>query len=816
MNFLESIRNGHLREEIETQFGNWGKITFRFRWLIVVIMFTFLGLLFSQLKNLQFDTSMESFFHKSDPTLQRYNEFRRQYGREDSVMVAIKTDEVFDRDFLDKLYRLHKDFEQHVPYLNQVDSLVNARLTLGNDEGLVVKEFLEDWPLSPHEINRLKGLALNNPLYVGNYISADGKITMMQIQNQVYLPNENELDVLNGFEEADTPDTKRQFDENELLGGKENAEIKSAIDNIIKNYQSDDFHIYVASGPYTTSSFMDTTRKSMLKYTGYGIVLTALLLAFIFKRFVMIFLPLSVALLSMLSAMSIMSLMGIRLSFSMQIVPSFLLAVGVGNSVHVFTAFFHALDEGRSKADAIAHALQHSGLAIFMTGVTTAGGLVSFISSNMKPIAEFGSITPVGVLFALFFSLTLLPALIAITPIKIKKPVQENKPAMINRLLMACGDYATDNPLKVVSGWALIIGISLFFAFQIKFSFFVYNQLPPEHPLIQSLRVVDDEMSGAAPLEIIIDTGRVDGVKDPAFLHKVDQVYSMMNTFEYDNHTFNKVISIIDINKELHQALNENRPDFYTIPDDPALIAQELLLFENSGSDDLEKMVDSTFRHARLSFRTPSLDGIRFQPIMNAFMKEFDNIFGNEYQVQVTGLLDLTLNIFKELYYSMAKTYIIAFIIITPLMILLIGDLRTGLVSMIPNLAPIIITLGVMGAFNIHLTTATLLTGSIAMGLVVDDTIHFMHNFQRFFQRTGDVKKSVHLTLQTTGKAITFTTIVLSSAFMIFMLNEVIEWAYFGLVTGLCIMIALLADIMLSPALVALLHRNTLVRTANT
>jgi predicted RND superfamily exporter protein len=197
-----------------------------------------------------------------------------------------------------------------------------------------------------------------------------------------------------------------------------------------------------------------------------------------------------------------------------------------------------------------------------------------------------------------------------------------------------------------------------------------------------------------------------------------------------------------------------------------------------------------------------------FAPVIKKFMKEVNEILGEQYTAFSTGIMDLSFNIFREMQFSMAKTYVIALMVITPLMILLIGSVKIGLVSMLPNLAPIIITLGVMSLVGIDLTAATLLTGSIAIGLVVDDTIHFMHNFRRFFGQTGCVQQAIHKTLETTGQAITFTTIVLTSAFMIFMLNEVSEWAYFGFITGFCISIALLADLLLAPALVTLLFHD--------
>ncbi len=808
MSFLESIKSGHLREQIEAGFGRWGHTVFRLRWLVILVMAIFLGALFSQLKHIHFDSSMEGFFHEDDPTLLRYNDFRQRYGREDKIFIAIKTDNVFDLEFLGRLKALHERAEEVVPYLEEVESLVNARQTIGIGDELVVRDFLEEWPENEADLAELKAMALANPMYRNNFISADGKIAVLYITNQAYLSTADEEDIFSGFDEEVTAVGEGEETGLVTLSGIENSEIRASVASLVEEFNAADFEMHPASGPYTTAYFMDTTRKGMLKYTMIAILLIAGMLALIFRRVVIIFLPLTVSILAMLASLSVMAMMGVRMSFSMQIVPSFLLAVGVGNSVHLFTAFFQAFNDGQSKQDSLAHALQHSGLAIFMTGMTTAGGLLSFLSSNMKPIAEFGAVTPVGVLFALFLSLVLLPALIAVFPVSHKRRGGDELGA-IRRGLVVCGEIATRYPRRMLAAWAVVLVVSIGFATQIQFSFFIYNQLPPDHKLIEAIGIVDQELAGASPLEVVVDSGAPGGVKNPDFLNRLDTVYDLIEEFDYDGLQFNKVFSIVDINKELHQALNENQPEYYRIPQDKALIAQELLLFENSGSEDLETLVDTRFQEARLSFLMPSVDGMVFVPVMAKFQQELDAIFGDQYDVTVTGLLDLTLSIFNELYFSMAKTYIIAFLVITPLMIVLIGSLRIGLISMIPNLTPIVVTLGVMGAFDIHLTTATLLTGSIAMGLVVDDTIHFMHNFQRYFARTGNVAIAVRQTLETTGRAITFTTIVLSCAFMVFTMHTVTEWQYFGFITGFCILIALLADILLAPALMALLHRDT-------
>lgn len=808
MRTIEAIRTGELRERIESGFGQWGRLVANYRWAVIGCILLLCSGLFSQLRYIQFDGTFTGFFNKGDPALEIYDNFREQYGRDDNVIVLVETDDVFTLDFLEQLKSLHQRLEDETPYLVEIESLVNARYTEGSDDTLYVKDFLEQWPTSQAEAQVLKQKALDNPSYRGIYLSEDARYAAIQIKNQGYV-NESgsELDVLAaGFE--DMPEDTAGGPGKVISHEEENA-IKQAIDAVVADFDRAGFRISIAGGPYSTAALVDIYAQGMARYTGLAIILIGVLLLLIFRRVSMVFLPLVVAFLAMLSALSPMAFLKIPVSFSMQIVPSFLIAVGVGNSVHICTIFYQALERGLDKTEAIAYSLQHSGLAIVMTGLTTAGGLLSFLSSGMKPIVEFGTITPLGVLFALLFSLSLLPALLAVIPARPRLQRQQpgEQHSRIARLITRIGHYSVHHPKRVVAVWLLLVCGGLLMASKLQFSFWVLKQLPPDHEVALAIKSIDDNLSGIVPLEFIVDSGKVGGVKEPAFLHRLDTVNALVADFEAEGYAFNRALSIVDINKELHQALNGNDRRYYAIPDNAALVAQELLLFENSGADDLAKVVDSQFRYARITVATKDADAVRFKPMLDAFLGEFEQVFAG-YDYIRTGILDLTVDIFNEMYVSMAKSYIIAFMVITPLMVLLIGSLRLGLLCMLPNLAPIVITLGVMGATGINLTTATLLVGSIAMGLVVDDTIHFMHNFQRYFQQTGSVEKAVDATLASTGLAITITTLVLTAAFLVFVFNTMLEWVHFGLVASCCIFLALWADITLAPALLSLTQQS--------
>ena len=253
--------------------------------------------------------------------------------------------------------------------------------------------------------------------------------------------------------------------------------------------------------------------------------------------------------------------------------------------------------------------------------------------------------------------------------------------------------------------------------------------------------------------------------------------------------------------------LNEGRTEFYSVPDNRQLVAQELILFENSGTDDLEDVTDSQYSVGRISLKARWNDALHFHDFLANLAVDIEPLVGDA-EIQMTGLLKVMSKTVDAVLVSVSRSYVIAFAIITPLMILLIGNLRIGLASMIPNLAPILMVLGLMGWMGWPMDMFTLMVGGVAIGLVVDDTIHFMHNFRRYHLQSDDISEAVRLTLRTTGRALLFTSTVLTVAFSIYMLSEMQSLNKFGALAALAIALAFVLDILVSPALMALLMRR--------
>ncbi|MES9856632.1 MAG: efflux RND transporter permease subunit [Sedimenticola sp.] len=801
-----------IRHKIETGFERFGHLVYHNHWKVLLLAALFIAGLVSQLPKLTMDTSTEGFLHDDDPTLLQYNEFREQFGRDELVIIAIESEAVFDLTFLKKLKALHGQLESDLPYLDDITSLINARNTRGAEGQLIVEELLENWPENETALQEIRERAMDNPLYRNMLLSEDGTITTIIIKTDAYSGGNDEGDVMAGFDDETDLETVATTDERPFLSDAENSELVNTARSITDQYRADDFRIHLAGTPVVADVLKRSMQSNMKRFMLIAIVTIAFILALLFRRISGVLMPLLVVITSLLSTLGLMGLTGTAFKLPTQILPSFLLAVGVGASVHLLSIFYRNLQLGDSREEAIAHALGHSGLAIVMTSLTTAAGLASFSGAEVAPISDLGKIAASGIIIALIYTLVLIPALLSIFPIKAKVSESAHKRhALMDSIMEGIASFSVQRSRLVLTISLGLLIISLAGVAQIRFSHKPFTWLPETEPVRIGTDFIDSRLNGASSLEVIVDTGRENGLYEPQIMKGLEQLNRDVDRIDEGELFVGKTLSVADILKEINQALNENRADFYTIPDDRQLIAQEFLLFENSGSDDLEDFVDSRFQLARFTARMPWVDGILYNDFMSDIKNRFQTVLGEDVGITVTGMAALLGRTMHATMISTAESYLIAVAIITLMMVLLIGDIRIGLVAMIPNLTPIILTLGLMGWIGLPLDLFTMLIGSIAIGLAVDDTIHFMHNYRRYHQETNDVHEAVRQTLLTTGRALLVTSIVLSCGFFLYMFANMSNIRSFGLLTGFAILMALAADFFLAPALMKELHKTHLI-----
>ena len=811
----------------EEKFHHFSDVIYENKFKTLFAVLAMVAFLASNLPNITFDTSTEGFLYKDDPQILAYNDFRNQFGRDEKIIIALKTKDVFERSFLEKLFALHEDIEQNAPYIKEVDSLKNARKTTGNEDELVVEDLFEDGiPADAQRLEQIRQFALSNPIYENLYLSEDASFTTIMITTQTYtsigVVAESESEMLeSGFDDGGFADTdfssasgtggkqseegNQSAQDREFINVIETNELIASIENILKKYQSDDVKIYIAGSPIVTKNLQASLISDMSTFILYVIIIIAILLLVMFKRISGILLPLFIVVLTLLATVGTMALVGAPITAMTQILPSLLLAVGVGASVHLLAMFYKKYDEIKDKKRAMSYALGHSGLAIFMTSLTTAASLVSFAFSDLAPVANLGIFSALGVSYQLVLTLVFLPALISLLPIKARQHSIDEKPMLLDRLVHGLGVFSISYPKSIVSVAAMIIVVSAALASSMQFSHNPLHWFTADNAVRINTETIDKELKGSISIEVVLDTQKENGVYDPQFLNTIEQVTEKIYTYKGDNYFIGKIVSINDVLKEINKALNENRESEYRIPQDKDLIAQEFLLFENSGSDDLEDIVDSQFSKTRLSIKAPWVDSVEYVELMDQLDVLLKDAFKGMATVSITGTLPILADTITKSIRSSIESYIIAFGVIAILMIILLGSIKFGLLSMFPNLTPIMIGVALMVVLDMPLDMFTILIGAIAIGMVVDDTVHFMHNFNRYYSQTKDVDEAVLLTINSTGRAIFITSIVLSSGFLVFMFASMTNLYNFGLVTGTVVLTAMLADLVLIGAMMKLI-----------
>lgn len=805
-----------LTNKIESHLGKIGGNIADYPWIYIILSLLFVAAIASNLPKLTIDTSTEGFLHEDSEERIQYDAFRNEFGREERLIIAVKAPDLFDLQTLNTLRRLHRDIENEVPYIKEVTSLINARNTYGTENELIVDDLLAEWPGSKQQIETIKQTALNNPLYPNLLLSEDGTVTVIAIESQVY-SSQGELDQtmasadeiledeLSGFDEAisDVEATRDQ----PFITEEENTEMVLKVAEIVERYQHKDFQLYVAGSPSVVAYLKDSMMNDMKKFIVLIIVTIMIFLALLFRRISGVIFPLMTVILAVLSTVGMMAASGTPLKVVTQILPSFLLAVGVGASVHVLAIFYKHFDQYGNRKEAIAHTLQHSGLAIIMTSATTAAGMLSFSTSGIAPVADLGIFAAIGVMIALVFTLVLLPALLMIIRLKPKVIARsDGHHDHMDHILTAIGHFSQNHARAIVIFSVAFMAITIPLSSLIGYAHNPLKWLPEDHSARMATELIDQKMRGSITLEILIDTQRNNGVYDLGLLKKIDTITQQMTEISGDGYFIGKALSLVDVLKEIHRALNENRTDYYRLTERQEVIPQEILLFENSGSDDLKTFVDSRFSKARITLKAPWVDAFVYLDMLEDVADVLQNNLDDSIQITTTGLLPMMVKTATVSVTSAGNSYLIAIVVITLMMILLLSSIKLGLLSMVANLFPIFFILAVMVLFKLPLDLFTILIGAIIIGIAIDDIVHFMHNFRRYHLDGMTTRDAVVATLTTTGRAMTITTIVLCFGFILYMFASMKNLFVFGLLTSIAFVVALASVMLLAPALMALVY----------
>jgi hypothetical protein len=798
-----------MRKTFEDALESWTGVVTRHSGLVITACLLLVGVSATQLPRLELDTSNESYLLENDPAIEAYGHLRAQFGRDEVIVVAFEPAEIFDLDFLRYLEGIHRVVEEEVPHLERVTSLINIRSVIGEGDELIVGDLLEEFPATDAELIALRERVLATPSYVGGVISPDGDITALIIETDAYSRVDFEDDTAGALAGFDDPSLEAPFPDQEpsqrpFLTPAENSATIESVKALIERHRMPHIPVYVSGSSMLAHEVSQGMKREVPIFFGLSLAVIAVALLALFRRMMPCAVVLLSVVLSTIGSFGTAAALGQSLSILSQILPSFILSVGVGYAVHLLAIYFQRLDGGDSPQAALVQAMRHSGPPIMMTALTTSVGLASFLIALMPPMRQFGLAAMLGVGWTLLFTLSLLPALISRLPMQARSGLGDA--GITNVVLQRIGIGAARHPWKVVFSATLLAVACVISTFQLKASNNPIYYLAPENAFRVSFLYLDEHMKTSTSLELFIDAGEENALYEPEVMNRLDALGQYFMNFEHEGYRFTRTTSVVDIAKETHQALNANDPASYQIAQERAMLAQELFLFENSGSEDLERVVDPQFQKARYSALAQFRDGNLVARIIHEMQRDLPAILGPEITWSITGSSSLIARTVEATTTSLFRTYALALAVITPLMMLLIGSLRAGLVSMAPNLLPILLTLAIMPLLEVPLDLFTMMLGCIAIGLAVDDTLHFIHGFRSRYAETGDPYQAIEQTLNTTGRALLFTSIVLCSGFLVLTLSSMSNLQALGALTAFAIGAAFILDIIVTPALLILVY----------
>ncbi len=737
------------------------------------------ALLIHQMGQVRFDSSIEGFLEEQNPTYQAYFDFKDEYGQSEYFILLIRSNQIFTPQFKQNLDLLSQDIIRQVPYVDDVETIANSRHIKSQNDFIQVGSLFDDIETYPQWVMRD---ALTNPYYVNRLINTEGDVTVILIRLIALI---------------ESPDHSQRIP----LDIKNGTEALSVLKQVVKQHQpSFSEEIVIGGSPMATVELTNKMKQDIMLFSVLGILVVSIFLMVFFRRFSAVFLPVISLLFAVSITMSLMVIGRYPIQVTSTILPSFLLAVCVGDAVHFLKSFYRKFDGGMRKKTALRHAIRATGSAMFFTTFMTSVGLLSFAHSAIKPISSFGVFSAVGVWLALLLTLIVLPSMMLLIPIR-RRLVQTEKeaPAWLLRYVSFLRRYAM---VTVILSAGILLSC-FYLSTKLDLSHDALSWLKPDNKTRQAVELVDKELSGTMQVELLIEASG-----EPltaAQFEKLDQWLQLQQSQSDAAMPIRSVNSIIDLLKQMNAVFDSNQK--LALPQNNALLAQELLMLDLNAAEDVARLCNSDCSRVRVTLTTPWKDAVYYTDFLDQLDRSFAQQFDGELSLEITGMANIVNRTFTEMLSSMFVSYLLAASLVSVLMIAFVRHWRLGLLLMLPNLLPVFCVLALMYAFSMPLDLFSLLMGSIAIGLIVDDSVHLVSAFRRYFSESQDVEQAVAFTLQKTGSALLITTCVLCAGFLTYLFSDLQNIANFGLLTSICIGLALLADVTVAPAILMLVYQ---------
>ncbi|MCP4754548.1 MAG: RND family transporter [Proteobacteria bacterium] len=800
-------------------------------WLGFILLF---GVSVLGIPRLSIDMTMESFFEENDPVKLLYDQFRDTFGSDDSVYIVYEAadGDIFSDRSLRALQRLQDLLENpeagengDVPptydHIVEVKTLLNVSYLEADQDTLISREFIGDeLPATDAEREKLRQQALHHDDYPQFYLSRDSRYGGILIRTDFGIvpidegPTGEEDDLTDDGFDATIPSQPPGKQRYKLTTMQEYADFDTMIEELIGRPEFEGtLKFYPVGNPAIMGFFNDVFNTEISILFSGALVLMMIVLFVLFRSVSGIVWPVCVVILSLFITLGLAGWLDVTMSMMVQILMMLVMVVGIADSVHILSGYYYFRHRNLEHLPAIRAVLRRSGLACLLTSVTTSIGMFALTIVPIRPIQVFGLFAGFGVLLAFVVSVVLLPLMLDIWQPISRKRAQRiaqslQKPSFVQRFLGAVEPYSYQYPKTILLVFIVVLGIALYGVSQVKIDSNMVEIIEEGLPIRVAHDLVDDAMGGSQSMEIYLKFGKQDALKDPEVLNAMEKIQSTLKT-KHGQYVV-KTSSLVNVVKESYRSLNENRQEMYIIPQNRRVLEQTLLMFDMANPDDRSLLVPDDYSQGRISVRLINYGSSEytdfFEDINNQLQAVFDPLKQKypDLEVDITGNLAMMMIMIEYISWSQIRSFGLALAIITVLLFVVFGSPKVGLIAMIPNVFPVLVTFGTMGLFGFALDADTLIIAPIVIGIAVDDTIHFLTHYRSEYMETGNTVKSIVLSLREAGQAITFSTVILVIGFSILVISVHQGMANFGILSAVAFCSALLADFLLLPSLCVL------------
>jgi len=747
--------------------------------IVLILVIASIGLMASGAQLLSFSNDYRLFFSTENPQLKAFEELQNTYTKSNNVVIVIapKSKDALTRETLKIIEELTEAAWQ-TPYSTRVDSITNFQHTYAEGDDLVVESLVTDAEnLSDDELKAIREVALSEPALINKLISPQGHVTGINVA--VYLPEKEShvatpqvMDFIRGFTDA---------------AQKQHPEIDFYLTGIVA----------------LNNALQEHTEADMKTLVPATFIIVVLGLAILLRSTSGTISIVFVVMFSVATAMGLAGWSGIVLTPSSIGAPTIIATLAIADCVHILTSFLFAYRNSNNKRDAIIESLRINFNPILLTSLTTAIGLLTLNFSDAPPLRDLGNIAAMGVMAAFALSVTLLPALMMIMPLR-RRSTDKIDTSMMETL----ANFVIAQRSRLLWGMGLLIIVIAAAIPQNQINDEFHKFFGENTTIRQATDFTDKNLTGIYEIHYSLAAGEPGGISNPDFLKTLEE---FTNWYQQQPNVIH-VQSLLDIMKRLNKNLHNDDPFWYRIPEQRELSAQYLLLYEMSlpYGLDLNDRINIDKSATRL---TVTLNASSTKELLALKQRAQEWLHANAPPHMLTEGAGITLmfaHIGERNIQSMLIGTVIALILISLILIFALRSYKVGLISLIPNLVPLMMAFGLWGLVVGKIGFALSVVASMSLGIIVDDTVHFLSKYLHAKREKGmQADEAIRYAFSTVGRALWITSLVLIGGFLILSLSEFTFNSYTGALMAITIGCALIADLLFLPPLLMKIESMT-------